>query len=108
MTSTRPEQRPSRRLTAFQVRCQHEVEALLRSYGIEFTCAKIDGEEESYLVLDANRPSAEDLQIYIYEDEAGFFLSNDWHIWEVPDYSEAALQAAFLEGIRRAIAGDQS
>ena len=90
-------------LTPFQVQCQRRVEEILHSHELHFSKTAVEGEEEDYLVLDVRVPSGTKLQVYVYEDEAGFFEGGEWHIWEKPDHSDADLVERFLEGLRYAI-----
>jgi hypothetical protein len=44
------------------------------------------------------------LEIYLYDDEAGFFLGGEWRIWESADYSSLAnLESEFLASLARAL-----
>lgn len=89
-------------LSAFQSKCFRLVEDLLLRHGHDIS-HDIGGERETYLVLPANLDSVT-VRIYVYEDEAGYFLDDDWRIWERPDYdSDDELIRAFLADLERVI-----
>lgn len=93
---------PPSRLSPFQSRCAVEVERLLGENDLSFDRQYVMGREESYLVFEVETTGT--LKIYVYDDEAGFFLGKRWHIWEAPDYEESQeLLDAFLDGLRSAI-----
>lgn len=93
-----------RTLTPFQIRCGREVAQVFRGRTITFRREQIDGEGESYLLFTVGAKSGPSLRIYVYEDEAGFFLDDEWQIWETPDFDESSeLLGSFLEGLRTAL-----
>jgi hypothetical protein len=88
-------------LTPFQFRCASEVARVLGEQGLSFSREQVEGEEESYFVFRVQPSAPEPLQIYVYEDEAGFFLGKRWHIWETQDYdTPQGLMNAFLDGLQ--------
>ena len=93
----------SRQPTAFQEECRERTLEVLRGAGVaaDFRWA---GVEESYLraVVDL---AEDEYEIFIYEDEAGFFKNGSWRIWEVPDYdSGEELMRAFLTDLQSKVA----
>jgi hypothetical protein len=95
---------PPRSLTPFQFQCASEVAQLLRKQDLSFRREQIEGKGESYFIFSAVSRLASPLKIYVYEDEAGFFLGERWHIWETPDYeTPQALMSSFLAGLQSTI-----
>jgi len=75
-------------LTAFQKQCRESVDAILRDVGLSVAYEYVEGREESYLVgrVDSSRL---DVKIYIYQDEAGFFVGERWFGYEIQDFSDS-------------------
>lgn len=94
-----------RSVSPFRSKCASEVAQLLREEDLPFQREQVEGKEESYSVFKVDAATPEPLKIYIYEDEAGFFLGERWHIWETPDYdTPQGLMNAFLDGLRSVLA----
>ena len=54
-------------------------------HGLNFE-ENLGGEDETYVVISfaaGNRC----FRVYLYDDEAGFFVDDEWRIWEEPDYT---------------------
>ncbi|MDD5131032.1 MAG: hypothetical protein PHH44_00025 [bacterium] len=86
--------------TEFQILCIEKCRKLLSKYlkdDIEFVK---EGKNEYYYHAKINLTNIS-IDIYIYEDEAGFaFNKKDWRIFEQPDYkSDNLLITAFLENL---------
>lgn len=104
MSATEGTAHPPRSLTPFQFQCTSEVARLLRERDFSFRREQVEGEEENYLIFNVESNAPRPLKVYVYEDEAGFFLGERWHVWETQDYEEPQeLMSAFLEGLRSAI-----
>ena len=94
-------------LTDFQKNALQEVENLLGSIlrlerGI---FQEVVGKRETYLKATVKAPQHV-LEIYIYEDEAGYLLEGgEWTIFEKPDYSSSGeLLGTFLASLRDKLA----
>ena len=63
---------------------------------------EVVGKRETYLKATVKAPQ-DVLEIYLYEDEAGYLLeSGEWIIFEKPDHSSSAeLLNAFLTRLRK-------
>ena len=88
-------------ITDFQKGCTQRVKSLIQ----EVTGKKIDfkeviGRKETFYQFQFNN-----IDIYVYSDEAGFMLNNkDWVICEKPDYdSQEELMKDFLSRLRNQI-----
>lgn len=104
MTATDGASQPPRNRSPFQLHCASEVAKLLREKGLSFRREPIEGNEESYFIFRMDSSTVEPLEIYVYEDEAGFLVGKDWHIWESPDYeTPQELISAFLKSLRSSI-----
>jgi hypothetical protein len=65
----------------------------------------VDGQGESYAVGRFERDGRR-YSIYIYLDEAGIRVDDDWYIWEHQDYhTPDDLSAAFLQKLELWLAG---
>lgn len=87
----------------FQREVQAAVEDQLHRLGLTYTTDTIDAADDSYVVV---KPAgvSERVEIYIYLHEVGFFLGNDWHMFEKCDYDdERILKYTFLDGLYRAL-----
>jgi hypothetical protein len=94
-----------RALTPFQIEGQKSVEAYLHVRGLaaEFEC--VDGKGETYLVAKVPGFSRR-LEIYLYEDEAGFFVNDRWQPFESVDFdSQAQLLEQLLAGLSKVTEG---
>ena len=86
--------------TAFQRRCRAELEDLLGRRGLSSRSEWVEGEGESYWRALVGELSAR-LEVFVYEDEAGYYLGSAWHIHEASDFqSEGELMEAFLADLR--------
>jgi hypothetical protein len=75
-------------LSAFQTECQGRVMGLLKDAGPVAPFAQIRAAEDViYLVARVDTPRHH-LQIYIYEDDAGFYLDDTWIHFEHQDFKE--------------------
>jgi len=96
---------PPRGISPFRLQCVKEVARLLREEDLPFHQEQVEGREESYSVFRVESTIRKPLKIYVYEDEAGFFAGEHWHIWETPDHdTPQGLMSAFLDGLRSTIA----
>ena len=44
------------------------------------------------------------LRIYLYEDEAGFYIGENWRIWEAQDFNDAdTLCREFLKDLEQVL-----
>lgn len=89
-------------LSSFQRECLQMVEEALGRRGFSGT-SKTSGVHENYIVL-LVRATDPALEIYIYNDEAGFFQGKKWRIWETQDFPEPEkLKEAFLAALTDAL-----
>ena len=107
-----PESGQNGNLTKFQIECKEQIEEMLRANELTVNFSQ-GGEADRYLygkVESLRTP----LEIYIYEDEVGFFEGREWWICETPDFDSAELMiASFLEQLtgairRQSVRGPQS
>lgn len=90
-------------LSSFQRECLSMVEETLRCRNLVGDARIVSGVQETYVVLkvSAAKPA---LEIYIYNDEAGFFQGQRWRVWESPDFSEPEnLRTRFLAALTDAL-----
>jgi hypothetical protein len=74
-----------------------------RRLGVHFDL--VEGKEESYFFGEFMSGSIR-LKIYIYVDEAGFFVDEEWRIYETQDYDDSkGLIASFIRDLEAAIEG---
>lgn len=93
-------------LTAFQTTCSARVRALLAEAGLPWVSQTVAGASETYLVLRVRNLSNRKLEIYIYADEAGFFVGDKWIISESQDFSTPFdLLDAFIKTLRTQVEG---
>lgn len=87
-------------LTYFQKKCLTALEEFLSRKGVAFSAEAVQGNSENYVVLRVvNEPR---IEVFIYEDEAGFYLGKEWHPYEEVDFdSGAELLSALILGISR-------
>jgi len=95
-------------LTEFQINALQEVENLFKSIpNLDHNpFQEVVGKKETYLMSTVKAPQ-HILEIYIYEDETGYFLDGgEWRIFEKPDYpSSSDLVSAFLADLRNNFVG---
>jgi hypothetical protein len=94
-----------RQPTAFQEGVLEATRDLLGRQGVSADFEWVDGEGESYaigrLARDGRRYS-----IYIYMDDAGVYVDDDWYIWEHQDYDSLdELKTAFLQKLGNWLTG---
>ena len=85
--------------SGFQQEVYAAVQEQLRRFGVPYTTNIVDAADDSYTVV---KPSglSKRVEIYVYLREAGFFLGDDWHIFERCDYDdERTLKYTFLLSI---------
>lgn len=71
--------------TPFQVRCRSALEKMLGTSGFSAPLEHVVGSGESYFrVLVKEVPIR--FEIFVYEDEAGFFEGESWHAFEAVDF----------------------
>lgn len=85
--------------TPFQDRCVEELRRFFQNHEMEPAFEMIEGKNEAYLrsvfEFDGNQ-----VDLYVYDDEAGFFWNGKWFIFERPDYpTDVELVAAFLASL---------
>jgi hypothetical protein len=76
-------------LTDFQKQCRESIDDVLRDLGLGVTYRYVEGRDESYLVGRLDKAPRE-VEVYIYSDEAGFFLDGKWFGYETQDFSNSA------------------
>jgi hypothetical protein len=92
-------------MTDFQAACLDAVQSLLHSKELNSGAEEVRGNEESYLRLRVPIPGKE-IDFYIYEDEAGYFVDGEWHIRESQDYdSPQELIAELLADLNQELGG---
>ena len=97
--------RPS---TDFQQRMTAAVEALATEVGILTKLQHVEGETESYCILELLRTTPS-IKVYVYTQEAGFFEGNDWHIYERCDFdSPEELVRTLVSDMRSRLVSDAS
>lgn len=86
-------------VTGFQTRCCVAVETLLAAHGMSAPFELIHGNQENYLVAKSNAEGHQ-LEIFIYEDEAGYFKDRKWRPYEAVDFaSEGQLTAKLVSDL---------
>ena len=81
-------------MNEFQTKCKALVERILGEKRLHVGFAEA-GQHERYLIAKLEL-SGQTYEIYIYEDEAGMGVGDDWFICEKPDFSSTdELMAAF-------------
>lgn len=93
---------PRHDITDFQKECTHKVRSLIQEVlGRKIEFKEVIGRKETFYQSQFNN-----IDIYVYSDEAGFMLNNkDWVICEKPDYdSQEELMEDFLLRLRNQIA----
>src|SRR3954470_19066894 len=92
-------------MNEFQRLCQQSVEDFLKKIGVS---AKFEFKNEagdSFWVAKFKR-GEDDLEIFIYADEVGFFVNRVWHIHERQDFdAPQQLIASFLRDLARVLGG---
>lgn len=92
-------------MTDFQTACLEAVQALLSTKGEPSEPEEVQGSEEFYLRLRIPAPGKE-IELYIYEDEAGYLVNGDWHIRESQDYKyPQELISRLLEDLEQELTG---
>ena len=71
----------------FQEKCKTLVDRVLKKKGLRASFAEA-GKNERYLVAQFRSPTQK-YEVYIYENEAGLMVGNDWLICEQPDFVSA-------------------
>lgn len=75
-------------LTIFQLKCREALEKLLLDKGLS-AAFEVQGVDEKYML--ARLANLGDrFEVYIYEDEAGFFSGEEWHPYERVDFDSDA------------------
>jgi hypothetical protein len=88
---------------SFQEACLAETERLLRQTGVETTFESVRGEAEVFLKA-AFSYGQKALEVYIYEDEAGFYEDGEWLICESQDFDgDGALIRCFIHRLSKAL-----
>ncbi|MEP7009933.1 MAG: hypothetical protein ABJC13_06395 [Acidobacteriota bacterium] len=72
--------------TQFQDDCRGRVDEWAARLGLSLSFELVSGRSERYLKGDLRLPQGDEVQIYIYEDEAGFFHREAWHALESQDF----------------------
>lgn len=91
-------------LTDFQKACLEAIGQLLRSKSRSFEPHRVEGKEEDYYRVSIS-VDLDEIEVYVYGDEAGYSLRGEWHIRESPDYdSDQDLISAFLEDLTQLLA----
>lgn len=78
----------SSNLSRFQAECSQRVGAFLDKEGLRWKSRHVLGETELYVLIDVDGLGDHRVEIYIYVNEAGFFLDDEWTIFESQDFSE--------------------
>ncbi len=92
-------------MTDFQVACLEAVQALLGDKGRNSRLEEVQGTNEAYIRLRVPVPG-EEVDFYIYEDEAGYFVGGEWRIRESQDYAgPQELIAELLTDLNRELGG---
>lgn len=70
--------------------------------GLSWASRHVVGEAELYVVMDVEGFEDHQVEVYIYADEAGFFVDRGWTILESQDFSESQqLQDEFVAVLGR-------
>ena len=86
--------------TAFQSTTVACVRAVLQAYETSFEVEVSGLRDRYYRLRITDERLSERLEIYVYEDEAGFFTGNVWEIWERCDYdTPEQLRAEFVQAL---------
>jgi tellurite resistance-related uncharacterized protein len=75
-------------LTPFQKQGRDALERFFAARRVALSLTVVEGEQEAYLV--ARPEHAKKLEVFLYEDEAGFFLEQTWHPYESVDFDSSA------------------
>lgn len=96
--------------TEFQTESLQRTTSLLSSCALPFRVEPVQGREELYVVIRIlSRVASEALEVYVYQDELGFFHGENWVICETPDYPDSqALIDAFLQRLRAVISDGEA
>ncbi|MEM7051492.1 MAG: hypothetical protein AAF604_17630 [Acidobacteriota bacterium] len=87
------------RINRFQELCSRDVDSLLDEGGLDYSRNLVEGDSESYMVYKVG--GGERIEVYIYEDEAGFYFGDDWYVFEAQDYpSLDLLRRSFFERLK--------
>ncbi len=73
-------------LTEFQKQCRESIGGMLHDLGLAVTYKLVEGLQGSYLIGRVERTRSE---IYIYADEAGFFVAGKWFGYETQDFPDS-------------------
>ena len=77
--------------TEFQLTCESRVKTLLRDAGFDVVFTQIRAAEDVlYMITRIDTAAGQHLQIYIYEDDAGFFVDERWIICEHQDFKTSS------------------
>jgi hypothetical protein len=89
----------------FQTKCINQCKVLFAQYPFlgESNFEPIQGSKESYFKAEFSIQDRRLLEVFIYEDEAGFMVGGkEWTICEKPDYSSPDhLISGFIEKINK-------
>ncbi len=95
-------------MNEFQANCLVAVADLLKRKGKAYEPLLVERLYESYYRLQISCTGRE-IDVYIYEDEAGYFVDRKWHIREAPDFDDPQnLIDRFLADLERELAGESS
>ena len=94
------------RLSRFQRECSKAVLEKLSQLQVEAEVAA-EGSDEDYLRITATE-TVPRIEIYVYDDEAGFYCGESWTICEAPDFSSPDdLQTELLQRLAGVLAGHE-
>lgn len=86
-------------LTGFQVHCTAALRSMLREHGLSPEFKIVKGREETYLKATFAFNNNQ-IEVYVYADEAGYFWNSTWNICERPDFdSESDLEDAVVSSL---------
>ena len=75
-------------LSPFQEECREALDTFFSKKRLAASSEVVQGNHEIYVVM--RLAQAEKLKVFIYKDEAGFFLGKDWHPYESMDFNSSS------------------
>ena len=74
-------------VTEFQARCRGALVRVLEDSTVNYSFEYAQGKKDSYLVYDL-AVERRQIKVYIYGDEAGFFVGKKWFVFEAQSYPD--------------------
>jgi hypothetical protein len=100
---------PTRPCTDFQLEATALTRSIFSAAQLEIEFNYVTGNGENYFESRRVPVHQSQIQVFVYTDEAGFFVDLHWYIFETQDYSSPEdLLERYGEQLRRAIAGELS